>query len=31
MVAFNAGLMGKSIIMKTADYPEAEVEADFTD
>lgn len=31
MVAFNAGLQGKSIIMKTEDYPEVEFEADFTD
>ena len=31
MVAFNAGLQSKSIIMKTEDFPESEYEADFTD
>jgi hypothetical protein len=31
MVAFNAGLKGKSIIMKTEDFPESELSADFTD
>lgn len=31
MIAFNAGLQGRSMIMKTEDYPSVEIEAEFTD
>lgn len=31
MIAFNAGLQGRSIIMKTEDFPGVEIEAEFTD
>ncbi len=31
MIAFNAGLQGRSMIMKTVDFPVFEGEGDFTD